>query len=75
MLSALSLTEPSAHVETRLQLRLRHRIHRSGALRRIQPGKADQNAFIEPFNKTHRDEVLDAYVFGTIEQVRWISDI
>jgi putative transposase len=39
----------------------------------IQPGKPNQNAYIERFNRSYREEVLDPHIFSTLSQVRDIS--
>lgn len=48
-------------------------------LQYIQPGKPMQNGFIERFNRTFRQDILNAHLFEDISQVRilaeeWVKD-
>lgn len=50
-------------------------LHQSGiSWSRIQKGKPQQNAIIERFNKTFREDVLDANIFKSIEHTEEITN-
>jgi len=40
----------------------------------IQKGSPEQNAFIERFNRTYREDVLDANLFFSVEHAQKLSD-
>ena len=41
----------------------------------IQPGKPNQNGYVERFNRTFREDVLDAYIFESISQMQMKADL
>ena len=47
----------------------------SVTLAHIEPGKPAQNAYTERFNRTYREDVLDAYRFNSLQELRYITKV
>ena len=46
----------------------------SGPLEFVKPGTPTQNSYVERFNRTCRNEVLDFYLFKKLSEVRQITE-
>lgn len=46
----------------------------SVTINHIQPGKPAQNGYVERFNRTYREDVLDQYCFSELDEVRQITE-
>jgi putative transposase len=44
------------------------------AIHYIQPGKPDQNAYVERFNRTYRTEALNAHVVESTTELQVLTD-
>ena len=44
------------------------------SLQYIQPGKPAQNAYIERFNRTYREDILDIHLFDNLKEVKNITN-